>query len=386
MIYFDNAATSFPKPSCVISATLNALKENSANPGRSGHKMSIATAEKIYSCRKAVADFFGLSDAENVIFTQNCTHSLNSVIKGFLKNGDHVLISNLEHNAVMRPVYSLSSRGAITFDIFNVFKNDSETVADFKSKINAKTRLCVCTAASNVTGQILPIEKIGEACKEKGIAFCVDGAQIAGSGMIDVKRDNIDFLCIAPHKSLFSPMGIGVLIARKPIENVLIEGGTGGNSAADAVPDFYPERMESGTVNVPAILGVESGVKYLRKMGAERLYKREILLLQRLYNGLAKNGNVELYTPFPEANKFMPVLPFNFKGFKSEETAAVLDFFGIATRAGLHCAPLAHKALGTSSNGAVRVSIGAFNSETEVDYLINLLESKKFIKKLEEFH
>ncbi len=383
MIYFDNAATSFPKPSFVVSATLNALKENSANPGRSGHKMSVKTAEKIYFCRKAIADFFVAGDAENVIFTQNCTHSLNNVIKGFLKNGDHVVISNLEHNAVMRPVYSLGSQGVITFDIFEAFNlSDDEIIKNFKSSITPKTKLCVCTGASNVTGQVLPIRKIGEVCKEKGIAFCVDGAQISGSGTVNMEADNIDFLCIAPHKSLFAPMGIGVLIAQKPIENVLIEGGTGGNSAAHTVPDFYPERMESGTVNVPGIMGVNAGLNYLKSKGAERLYEGEILLLQKLYKGLKNNSNVKLYTPFPEKKKFMPLLPFNLKGCESEKTAAVLDDFGVATRAGLHCAPMAHKALGTLFDGAVRVSVGAFNNEAEVDYLINLLKSKNFLKKL----
>ena len=386
MIYFDNAATSFPKPECVVSATARALRENSANPGRSGHKMSVETAEKIYSCRKAVANFFSAEDAENVIFTQNCTHSLNSVIKGFLKKGDHILISNLEHNAVMRPIFSLAEKGHITFDTFEVSLFDEETVENFKSKINAKTRLCVCTNASNVTGQVLPIGKIGQVCKERGIALCVDAAQTAGSGKISVKGDNIDFLCVAPHKSLFAPMGIGVLIALRPLDNVLIEGGTGGNSASKFVPEFYPERLESGTVNVPAIMGLDAGLKFLVKQNPQRLYRGEMSVLGRLYSGLQKNRNIELYTPFPEADKFMPVLSFNFRGVHSENTAAALNDFGIATRAGLHCAPAAHRAINTLEKGTVRVSLGAFNTYRQADYLLNVLESEKFIKKLKEFH
>ena len=387
MIYFDNAATSFPKPDCVVSAVALALKENSANPGRSGHKMSVLTAERIYDCRKAVANFFALDEAENVIFTQNCTHSLNSVIKGFLKSGDHILTSNLEHNAVMRPIFSLAEKGAITFDIFEASNlSDEEILENVKKKINSKTRLCVCTNASNVTGQVLPVDKIGRLCREKGIAFCVDAAQTAGRGKIDIKRDSIDFLCAAPHKGFFAPMGLGLLVASKPLDNLLIEGGTGGNSASPFVPEFYPERMESGTVNVPGILGFKAGLSLLQKLGPERLYREEMRVLQRIYSALSKNDNIEFYTPFPERDKFMPVLPFNFRGVPSEKTAAALDFFGIATRAGLHCAPSAHRAINTLKTGAVRISVGAFNTVGQADYFINIINSEKFMKKLQEFH
>ncbi|MBE6769843.1 MAG: aminotransferase class V-fold PLP-dependent enzyme [Ruminococcaceae bacterium] len=387
MIYFDNAATSFPKPECVISATTRALRENSANPGRSGHKLSVDTAEKIYSARQAVANFFSCSDAENVIFTQNCTHSLNAVIKGFLKKGDHVLTSNLEHNAVMRPLYSLAEKGLITFDTFEAsLLSDELTVENFKSKINSKTRLCVCTNASNVTGQVLPVREIGRFCKQQGIAFCIDAAQTAGRGKINIKEDNADFVCIAPHKSLFAPMGIGVLIALAPLDNVLIEGGTGGNSASKFVPEFYPERLESGTVNVPAILGLEAGLKFLKKLNPQKLYENEMSVLKRIYLGLYNNENIELYTPFPKMGKFMPVLPFNFRGVHSEKTSAALNSFGIATRAGLHCAPSAHSVLNTLETGAVRVSVGAFNTPRQADYLVSVINSEKFMKKLQDFH
>lgn len=387
MIYFDNAATSFPKPECVISATARALRENSANPGRSGHKLSVDTAEKIYSARQAVAKFFSCSDAENVIFTQNCTHSLNAVIKGFLKKGDHVLTSNLEHNAVMRPIFSLAEKGLITFDTFEASPlSDEATVENFKSKITPKTRLCVCTNASNVTGQVLPVRQIGRVCKQQGIAFCIDAAQTAGSGKINLKEDNADFVCIAPHKSLFAPMGIGILIALAPLDNVLIEGGTGGNSASKFVPEFYPERLESGTVNVPAILGLEAGLKFLKKLNPQKLYENEMSVLKRIYSGLYNNEKIELYTPFPETGKFMPVLPFNFRGVHSEKTAAALNSFGIATRAGLHCAPTAHSVMKTLETGAVRVSVGAFNTFRQADYLVSVLSSENFMKKLQDFH
>jgi len=374
MIYFDNAATSFPKPECVISATTRALRENSANPGRSGHKLSVDTAEKIYSARQAVANFFSCSDAENVIFTQNCTHSLNAVIKGFLKKGDHVLTSNLEHNAVMRPLYSLAEKGLITFDTFEAsLLSDELTVENFKSKINSKTRLCVCTNASNVTGQVLPVREIGRFCKQQGIAFCIDAAQTAGRGKINIKEDNADFVCIAPHKSLFAPMGIGVLIALAPLDNVLIEGGTGGNSASKFVPEFYPERLESGTLNVPCICGLRKGIEFVEKIGANWIFAKERKLSEAIFNGLKQMPKVTLYQGDYDALLFAPLVSFNVENLHSEQVSAYLNNNGIAVRGGYHCAPLAHISNETESQGAVRISPSIFNGEKDIKNLLNLV-------------
>ena len=377
MIYLDNAATSGHKPQTVINAVNYALKNLSANPGRSGHKASLDAANAVYKTRQKVSDFFGASAAENVVFTLNCTQSINYVLKGVLKEGDHIIVSSVEHNAVMRPLEKLG----IKYDIAEVsMENDEETLENFISKIKPNTRLIFCTAASNVTGKILPIKEIGEICKNKGILFGVDAAQAAGVLPIDMKKMGIDYLCVAAHKGLHAPMGIGILICEKPIFNTLIEGGTGSNSISLLQPFELPERLESGTVNLPGILGVLAGIEFVENKGVDKIYSYETLLNQKLYKGLLKNKNIELYTDFPEKFKFTPIVSFNVKNFEWGEVAQFLSEKGIAVRGGLHCAPSAHKMLNTLSRGTVRASVSAFNSENDILYLINILNNKYFIK------
>lgn len=377
MIYFDNAATTGKKPNSVINAVNFALKELSANPGRSGHKLSIKTSDVIYKTREKISDFFGGAGAENVVFTLNCTHSINCVLKGVLKKGDHVVVSNLEHNAVMRPLIKMG----VNFDVAQVFDDDERTIISFKEKIKVNTKLVVVTGASNVTGEILPFAEIGKICNERGVYFCLDAAQIAGVIPINMTQMNIDFLCIAPHKGIYSPMGIGVLVCRKEIENTIIEGGTGSSSIDFLQPRILPEMLESGTINVPAILGVSSGIDFLKQKGIENIYKHEFLLTKIAYDGLRKNKNIILYTKTPEIYRTAPVIPFNFKDIPSNKTSEILNSFGIATRSGLHCAPTAHKSIGTLPSGAVRLSFSAFNNKNEVEYFLKVINCKKFIKK-----
>lgn len=374
MIYFDNAATSGKKPQSVVDAVANALKNFSANPGRSGHDLSIKTADAVFKTREKIANFFGAQEPEKVVFTLNCTHSINCVLKGVLKRGDHLIISNLEHNAVMRPLKKLKAN----FSVAEVGKSKSETLANFERLIKPNTRLIFVTGASNVTGQILPIKELGDLCKNKGILFGVDAAQIAGNRPINMQKMNIDYLCIAPHKSLYAPMGIGILICRKPLENTILEGGTGTDSLDFSQPRILPEGMESGTINVPAIFGVSAGLDFVEKIGIEKAYKHEFELLKMLYFGLSKNPNVTLYTAPPHFLESVPVLPFNYKNFDSFKTAAILNKNGFAVRGGLHCAPTAHKALKTGDFGAVRVSFGLFNTKNEVQSLLKLINSNNF--------
>lgn len=376
LIYFDNAATSGKKPQTVVNAVGFALNYLSANPGRSGHNLSSKTADAVYNVRKKLSDFFGSQGPETVVFTQNCTHSINCVLKGVLRQGDHIVISELEHNAVMRPLKKMK----IKYSVAKIGDTISQTLENFKKEIKPNTRLVLTTGASNVTGEILPFYEIGKICKQRGVRFCVDGAQVAGVLPINMQEMNIDYLCVAPHKSLYAPMGIGVLICRKPIENTVIEGGTGTDSLDFSQPKMLPESMESGTINVPAILGVGAGVDFVKKQGIEAIYKHEFSLLQRLYDELSKNENIILYTKAPKLNHFVPVLPFNFKGLKSHELAEILNRNDIAVRAGFHCAPTAHKRLNTLSHGAVRVSFGAFNTMNEVAKLVAVLKDKKIIK------
>ena len=374
MIYFDNAATTGKKPTEVIRAVDGALRELSANPGRSGHNASLKTADAVYSVREKTAEFFGASGAENVVFTLNCTHSINCVIKGVLKKGEHAVTSSLEHNSVMRPLI----KEEIPFDTAYVsLADDSLTLREFERKIRPNTRLVICTGASNVLGKTLPIAEIGALCRERGVLFAVAAAQIAGVMPINMRQMNIDYLCVAPHKGLYAPMGIGVLICEKPIENTIIEGGTGTNSAELVQPEGLPERLESGTVNVPEIMGLSAGIDYVKGVGIKKIYSHEMKLIRYLYKELSKNDRVQLYTPEPKDGLYAPVLSFNVYGKTSAEVSQYLNGKGIAVRGGLHCAPSAHRQIGTLDIGAVRVSVAAFNTPAEITSLIKAIKQIK---------
>ena len=379
MIYFDNAATTGKKPENVIKAVNNAMITLSANPGRSGHNLSSKAAEAVFSVREKIANFFGADGPEQVCFTQNCTHSLNCVIKGITSKGNRILTSSLEHNAVMRPI----KKTGLGYDNVLVdFSDDDVTLSRFESKIMPNTKLLICTGASNVFGKTLPIKKIGELCHRKGVYFAVDSAQIAGVMPINMKEMNIDFLCIAPHKGLYAPMGTGILICRKNLNDTIIEGGTGTNSEDYNQPDVLPEKIESGTVNLPGIMGIGAGIDFVKNLGYKKIYNHEIQLIEELYNGLKKNKNIILYTPSPKKYGYAPVLSFNYKGLSSGETAKILSINGIAVRSGLHCAPIAHKSVGTLEEGTVRVSVSVYNNHKEIEKLIYVLSDEKNFKKL----
>ena len=369
MIYFDNAATTGHKPIGVTNAVNWTLKNLSANPGRSGHKISEQAADSVYKTRDALASFFGAEGAETVAFTANCTTSINFVLKGILSGEDHIVISDLEHNAVMRPLEAMK----ISYTMAEVsLDDDNKTVNNFERAINRNTKMIFCTAASNVLGKTLPLKRIGELCKKRGLLFGVDAAQGAGVIPINMLEMNIDFLCIAPHKGLYAPMGVGVLIARKPLKRTIIEGGTGTDSINFAQPDIMPEMLESGTVNLPAIIGTRAGLEFIKsKQGC--IFDYEMRLVNRFYKGLLKNDRAVLYTN-PLLGGFAPVLPFNFRDKSSDETAQFLNERGFALRAGLHCAPTAHKKIGTTAIGAVRFSPSVFNTEQQVDLMLKNLE------------
>ncbi len=373
MIYFDNAATTGVKPADVVNAMKYAMENYSANPGRSGHTASVKTAEMVYKAREKLSLFFGSEGPQTVVFTQNCTHSINCVLKGLLKRGDHCVISSLEHNAVVRPLV----KTGVSYSVAEVsLTDDNKTVENFKAKIKPNTRLIFCMGASNVLGKTLPIEEIGKLCREKGILFGVDAAQTAGVIPVNMQKQNIDFLCIAPHKGLYAPMGIGVLIARKNLPNTIIEGGTGTNSLELVQPEGLPERLESGTINVPGIAGVSAGLDFVKKVGIQKLYSGELGLIFKLYEMLKKRNQIKLYAPEPKLNQYAPVLSFNIDGLPSSKTAGLLSLEGIAVRGGLHCSPFAHKQMGTLEDGAVRVSVSAFNTSREIDSFVKILDTK----------
>ena len=373
MIYFDNGATSFPKPKSVINA-VNYAMNNFSNPGRSGHSLSVKSSEIIFKCRESLARLFDTDNAENIIFTLNCTTALNTVIKGTLKRGDHVIISSLEHNAVLRPVAALKDRG-VSYSVADVVQGDDEqTLNNFRELINARTKMIICTHASNVFGIKLPVKRIGAMCKIYGILFCVDAAQTAGIEDISLKSCDIDYLCTAGHKGLYGPMGTGVLVINSEhTPGSLIQGGTGSFSADINQPEILPDKYESGTPNVSGIAGLNEGVRFVLSKGADNISVYENMLSKQLYEGLANIRGVELYTDYPDPECYAPVISFNIKNKDCEETAEILGKNNIAVRAGLHCAPLAHKSMGTLEKGTVRAVMSVFNNRAQVNYFLNVV-------------
>ncbi len=374
MIYFDNAATTFPKPREVINEVNKAFSLYGANPGRSGHDMSMQTAMAVYSARETLNAFFDGFGSEYVSFTANCTESLNMAIKGILKKGDHVIISSLEHNSVLRPVVKLAEMNIITFSVFSVTPNEEETLNNLKKEIRSNTKLIITTAVSNVFGDILPIEKIGRIAKENNILYMVDGAQGAGVIPIKMKQSGINCLCIPGHKSLYGPMGVGVVLHDGSIKETIIEGGTGTESFNFSQPVAFPERLESGTLNVPAICGLKKGVEITSSYGVKNIFNEESDLIELLFNELSSIRNIILYKSEYDRKTQAPLLSFNVKNMHSEEVSALLNRESVAVRGGFHCSPLAHKTYGTEMTGAVRVSPSRFNTKKDVKYVINLLQ------------
>lgn len=373
MIYLDNSATTFPKPQIVKRAVLSGM-EHSANPGRSGHELSLKAAEMIYRARRKTADFFGLEDDTKVIFTLNCTSALNIVMKGILKPGDHVIVSNLEHNAVMRPLEKLHENG-VTYSKAEVFAEDDEkTIASFRREMNSKTKMIICTHASNVWGIRLPIERLCALAHEYGLLFMADTAQSAGVIEINMKKYEYDFICSAGHKGLYGPMGTGILaMSGRVMPDTLTEGGTGSHSILLKQPEELPDRYESGTQNLSGIAGLGAGIDFVQSRNIQKISNHEFALIQYLYSALEKMPNILLYTPKPTPEYFVPILSFNLKNKDSEETAELLNRNGIAVRAGLHCCPAAHSAFGTLETGTVRISPSVFTSHHDIERLIYLI-------------
>lgn len=374
MIYLDNAATTFPKPRAVVTAVARFMTVKAGNPGRSGHKLSLASAEEVYRCREAVAELFNAPGPECVAFFLNATQAINAALKGSLTGKCHVVTSALEHNAVMRPLAKLAEKG-VEYSAASVSEEDDATVAAFESLIRPDTAMIACTHASNVTGKILPIRKLGAMCKRHGLLFLVDASQTAGVLPIDMQAANIDYLCMPGHKSLYGPMGTGMLITpHGETLDTLVEGGTGSNSVDLTQPDFMPDRLESGTVNAAGIAGLRAGINFVKHRRPEKIYTEELRLAQSLYDALKKIGNVSLYTPRPDGG-YVPIVSFNIGNFSSVEAASRLDKLGFALRGGLHCSPAAHRAMGTLSQGMVRASFGAFNDSLDVRKLTEAVKA-----------
>ena len=372
MIYLDNSATSYPKPECVTQAVYDSFYKFGANSGRGAYEMAIDTTEQIYNCRKKVADFFNTDHIENVIFTYNCTTALNMAIKGLARNNTHFIISDLEHNAVLRPLETLKQKGICDYSIAKVSVDDYQTLKNFKSKIQSNTIAIICTGASNVFGIIPPYKMLSNLAHKNELLFIMDCSQIAGTVSIDIKKDNIDILCCAGHKGLMGPTGTGFMILNDDIQlDSIIEGGTGSNSASATQPDILPDKFESGTPNVQGIIGLSSAIDFINKENIRKIYEHEISLLKYLHKNLKSIENVFLYTDFYDNRQYLaPILSFNIKNMHSENVAEILSNMGICVRAGLHCAPLAHKKFGTENTGTVRISPSIFTKKSDIDFLI----------------
>ena len=370
MIYLDNAATTYPKPESVINAMLYAQKIVGANAGRGGHKMTMRAGEMVYLTREKAADMFSAS-AERVIFTNNCTSALNMAIKGSLKKGDHVIMSCFEHNSVLRPVHKLYESGTITYSVAKVNPlSTGETVSNFLALVKDSTAAVICTMVSNVFGTVLPIEELGRELKKRGILFIVDAAQGAGTYKIDMKKMNIDILCMPGHKGLMGPMGTGIMIMGEDVEvESFCQGGTGSNSMSEKQPDAYPDKLESGTVNLPGIWGLKKGMDYISCVGGEKaIHEKENYLCRILKEDISLIKNIKLYSEISGENH-APLIAFNIKNMSSEEVAEALDNSNFAVRAGYHCAYLAHKTFAENENGVVRVSPGWFNTKKDIKNL-----------------
>lgn len=376
-IYFDNAATSWPKPEAMINAMADFNAYVGANPGRSGHRLSIEAGRVIFNARETIASLLGAEDPLSVIFTRNATEGMNIVVRGLLCPGDHVVTSSMEHNSVMRPLRAMESEG-VELSVVPCSTTGDISPDDIAAGIRENTRMIIVTHASNVTGTIMPIADIAEKARKNGVIVCVDAAQTAGSMPVDVLRDNIDILVFTGHKSLNGPQGTGGFYIRKGLEemvNPLERGGTGSGSESEEQPDFMPDRFESGTPNTIGIAGLGAGAGYVAAVGVEAIRKKEIALTGLFLDGVSSIEGVRVYGDTDPATR-VALVSFTIDGMSPSDISFSLDEgFNIMSRPGLHCAPSAHRTIGTFPCGTVRFSFGVFTTEEEIMTAIKAIET-----------
>ncbi|MGI9952206.1 aminotransferase class V-fold PLP-dependent enzyme [Moorellaceae bacterium AZ2] len=373
-IYLDNAATSFPKPEIVYKAMDDYLRHIGVSAGRGAYKLALKADRIVYETRSHLGRLFNIKDVSRIVFTFNVTEALNLAIKGLLREGDHVITTSLEHNAVWRPLKGLEREKGIKVTALPCPLGGTFSLQDLEEAFRPDTRMIVMLHASNVTGALMPVEEVGRIARKKGIAFLVDAAQTAGTYPIDVEAMNIDLLAFTGHKGLMGPQGTGGLYIREGFEpEPLIEGGTGSESALEKQPRVLPDRYEAGTQNVVGLAGLKAAVEFLLETGVENIRKKEMELLGYLQEGLKGIPGLEIYGP-RDVNSKVGVISFNVASVSAGEVAYVLDeVYGIMVRSGLHCAPCAHRTIGTLERGTVRVSLGYFNTRNDVDTLLAAL-------------
>ncbi|RJQ42219.1 MAG: aminotransferase class V-fold PLP-dependent enzyme [Gaiellales bacterium] len=370
-IYLDNAASSCPKPPGVAEAVNESLTRLCANPGRGAHKVAVAAARSIFEARGAVADFLGVDDSADIIFTQNATDAINMAMHGLLENGDHVVSSTVEHNAVARPLLTLAQERDVDVTLIPPGADGAIDPEAIVAALRPRTRLVALTHASNVTAAIQPVAEIGSELRKKGVPLLVDAAQSAGVLELDMGELPVDMLACTGHKSLMGPQGIGLLYLAPGIElRSVRQGGTGSRSEAGQDELDRPDRYEAGTLNAPGIAGLRAGIGYIRERGLKEIAAHKDSLTARLMAGLVSIAGVTVYGP-PHGQPRAPLVTFNIGDMASTTVAATLDQeYDIASRAGLHCAPGAHRFLGTLEQGVVRLSVGPFNTVDEIDEAI----------------
>lgn len=375
-IYFDNAATSWPKPDAVMNSMIGFNSCIGSNPGRSGHHLSVEAGRVLFDAREKVAELFCVEDPLRIALTPNITHSLNIVLRGCLKHGDHVITSSMEHNSVMRPLRDLEQNG-VELTVVNCDRTGRLDPEDIRRSIKGNTRLLMLTHASNVTGTLLPVAEAGRIASEHGILFCVDSAQTAGVHDIDVNAMNIDILCFTGHKGLLGPMGTGGFYLKKGIEKLiesLMSGGTGSFSEYERQPDFMPDKYESGTLNAIGFAGLAAGISFILDTGIEVIREKENTLTEYFLESLNAKRGIRVYGPLNMEER-TSVVSFNIEGVSPSEAAFIFDDeYGILSRPGLHCAPSAHRTIGTFPDGTNRFSFGYFNTIDEIDISLKAID------------
>ena len=373
MIYLDNAATTLHKPEAVKKAVAEAFYMM-GNAGRGASAPALDASRIIYGTREKLARFFHAENANRIVFTANSTESLNIAVKGMISPGDHVITTVLEHNSVLRPLYECRENGA-EITVLGCDEKGNISYEEMESAVRADTKAVICTHASNLTGNMIDLRRVGAIAREKGILFIVDASQTAGVYPIDVQRLGIDVLCFTGHKSLLGPQGTGGMYVRTGVEiRPLLSGGSGVDTYNPHHPAVMPTALEAGTLNGHGIAGLGAAVSYLEETGLDVVREKELSLMWRFYEGVSRIPAVKIYGDF-ETGRRCPIVSLNIGDYDSSEVSDELNIgYGIVTRPGAHCAPLMHRALGTVSQGAVRFSFSHFNTEEEIDFAVKAVE------------
>lgn len=376
-IYFDNASTTFPKPKIVVDSIYNYMTNIGGNANRSSSSNSLETSKILYNCRNKISDFFHFNKPSNVIFTNNITTSLNVLIRGITKKGDHIISSTMEHNSILRPLHDCKTSMNIDLTLIPALKTGYVQPCDIENAIKPNTKLVILSHASNVTGTIQNLEEIGSICKRHNIFFIIDSAQSAGVLNVFFDTLHADAIAFTGHKSLLGPQGIGGFIISDELNSVcstIISGGTGSESHLLHQPNFLPDKFECGTMNMPGIVGLSASIDYINKIGLNTIHEKLIYLRGTLLDGLMNINNIQVYGDINNSNS-TTCISINYKDIDAAELSYYLDTQGVQTRSGLHCAPLAHKTIGTYPTGTLRLSLSYNNTIDEVNNVLKILNN-----------